>query len=351
MNRDVAIVSFAQAPSVRNTDLTEAQLLLPVINQAIASSGLGRRDLGFVCSGSADYLGGQPFAFVGNLEAVGAWPPISESHVEMDGAWALYESWIRLQEGDIDSALVYSSGISSAGSTREVLSLQLDPYYMMPLWPDSVSLAALQAKAVLEEGRYDEKAFAEVASRSRREALDNPNAQLAEDRGVDELLEEPYFVDPLRRHDCPPISDGAAAMVIVAGDRAKDLCERPAWIRAMDHRVETHYLGARDLTRSGSTEAAGRAVGSDDGVEVAELSASFSYQELLLRDALGLGDTTQINPSGGALAGNPLMVTGLTRIGEAANQIMERGRERTLGHATAGPCLQQNLVCVLEGER
>lgn len=351
MNRDVAIVSFAQAPSVRRTNLTEAQLLLPVINEAIASSGLDRRELGFVCSGSADYLAGQPFAFVGNLEAVGAWPPISESHVEMDGAWALYEAWIRLQHGDIDSALVYSSGISSMGSPREVLSLQLDPYYLMPLWPDSVSMAALQARAVLEEGRYDEKSFAEVAARNRGVAKDNPNAQVTADTDVDALLDEPYFVDPLRRHDCPPISDGAAAMVIVAGDKAKELCERPAWIRGMDHRVETHYPGARELTRSVSTELAGKALGGCDGVEVAELAAPFSFQELLLRDALDLGESTQINPSGGALAANPLMVAGLTRIGEAANQIMEHGRGRVLGHATAGPCLQQNLVCVLEGER
>ena len=351
MNTDVAIVSFAQAPSVRSTNETEAQMLLPVINEAIESSGLDRRDLGFVCSGSADYLAGQPFSFVGNLEAVGAWPPISESHVEMDGAWALYEAWIRLQHGDIDSALVYGSGISSMGSPRETLTLQLDPYYLMPLWADTISLAALQARAVLEEGRYDEKSFAEVVARNRRAAKNNPNAQVTDDRDVDALLDEPYFVDPLRRHDCPPISDGAWAMVIVAGDRAKELCERPAWIRGMDHRIETHYPGVRDLTRSESTELAGRALGSHEGIEVAELTAPFSFQELLLRDALNLGDDTEINPSGGALAANPLMSAGLTRIGEAADQIMNHGRSRVLGHATAGPCLQQNLVCVLEGER
>ena len=83
-----------------------------------------------------------------NPEAVGAWPPISESHVEMDGAWALYEAWVRLQHGDIDSALVFSSGICSRGELREVLCLQNDPYYLMPLWADHVSLAALQARAV-----------------------------------------------------------------------------------------------------------------------------------------------------------------------------------------------------------
>ncbi len=70
----------------------------------------------------------------------------------------------------------------------------------------------------------------------------------------------------------------------------------------------------------------------------------------MLTDALGLTDQTVINPSGGALVSNPPMVAGLTRIGEAFRQIHEHGRRRTLGHASSGPCLQQNLVCVLEGE-
>jgi hypothetical protein len=42
------------------------------------------------------------------------------------------------------------------------------------------------------------------------------------------------------------------------------------------------------------------------------------------------------------------MVTGLVRIGEAAKHVFGGG-SRALGHASSGPCLQQNLVCVLEG--
>ncbi len=83
---------------------------IPVVTEAIERSGIPRKEIGFTCSGSADYLAGAPFAFVGNLEATGAWPPISESHVEMDGAWALYEAWVRLQHGDVDVALVFSLG-------------------------------------------------------------------------------------------------------------------------------------------------------------------------------------------------------------------------------------------------
>ena len=53
-------------------------------------------DIGFTCSGSTDYLAGTAFSFVSTLDGVGPWPPIQESHVEMDGAWALYEAWVKL---------------------------------------------------------------------------------------------------------------------------------------------------------------------------------------------------------------------------------------------------------------
>lgn len=350
--RDVAVVSFAQAPSVRSdTVRNEVEILMPVVSEVIERSGIARDQIGFVCSGSSDYLAGQPFAFVTALDAVGAWPPVAESHVEMDGAWALYEAWVRLQHGDVDAALVYAFGKSSLGDIRDVLALQLDPYCVAPLWPDSISLAALQARALLDAGRCTERDMAAVAARARRDAAANPHAQLCDPLDVDAALAEPCVVSPLRRHDCPPISDGAAAVVLAAGDAVRRAAARPAWIRAIDHRIEPPSLGARDFTRSPSTEIAARNVGLHNGrgaVDVAELHAPFSHQELILRDALGLGESVAVNPSGGALTANPVMAAGLIRIGEAARRIADGGARRAVAHATSGPCLQQNLVCVME---
>jgi acetyl-CoA acetyltransferase len=349
--RSVAVVAFAQAPSVRReTERNEVEMLMPVVREAIARSALRKEDIGFTVSGSSDYLAGGPFSFVGALDAVGAWPPIVESHVEMDGAFALYEAWVKLQTGEADSALVYAFGKSSLADVAEVLTLQLDPYCVAPLWPDAVSLAALQARAFLEASGRTERDLAEVAVRSRRDARANPRAQLAGEWRVDDVLREPYLVAPLRRHDCPPVSDGAAAVVLAADDVARRAVARPAWIRGIDHRMEPHGLGLRDLARSPSTAEAGERAGVGRGpVDVAELHAPFTHQELILRDALRLGPDVRVNPSGGALAANPVMVAGLVRIGEAAERVLRGEARRAVAHATSGPCLQQNLVCVLEG--
>ncbi|MEO6205594.1 MAG: thiolase domain-containing protein [Mycobacteriales bacterium] len=346
-SRDVAVVSFAQTASRRDEAHNEVEMLLPVLRDALEPTGLTTHDMGFTCSGSSDYLAGQAFAFVSALDAVGAWPPIQESHVEMDGAWALYEAWVRLQHGDIDTALVYAFGKSSPGDVGRVLSLQLDPYVVGPLWPDAVSIAALQARAYLQAG-HDESDLARVVARSRRNAQGNPHAQLSGQFDEADLLDEPLYADPLRRHDCPPVSDGAAVVVLAAGDRARDLCERPAWIRGIDHRIDVQALGARDLATSASTRLAGEKAGVGH-VDIAELHAPFSHQELIVAEALGLDEhATSINPSGGALASNPVMVAGLVRIGEAARRLSLGEGDRAVAHATSGPALQQNLVCVLE---
>jgi len=306
--RDVGIVSFAQSNAARELR-NEVEILLPVVKEAVKQSGLARTDIDFTCSGSSDFLQGQPFAFVMALDGVGAWPPIKESHVEMDGAWALYEAWVKIQTGEIESAMLYSFGKTSPGD------------------------------------------LAEVAVRSRRDALENPHAVAKGNFEAEKLLAEPYRTSPLRDHDCPTNSDGATAMVIAAGDSARKLAKRPVWIRGIDHRIDPPALGVRDLTRAPSAElAAVRAGVGTDKIDFAELDAPYTHQELILREALGLRPEVQINPSGGSLCTRTLFSCGLNRIGDAFARIARGDGDRAVAHATQGHCLQQNLVCVLEGE-
>ena len=104
--REVAVVSFTQRQEARIADESEVEFMVPLMQAAKQAVGLTQRDIGFTCSGSSDFLAGQAFSFVHDpgreREPV---PPISESHVEMDGAWALYEAWVKLQIGVVDTAL------------------------------------------------------------------------------------------------------------------------------------------------------------------------------------------------------------------------------------------------------
>jgi acetyl-CoA acetyltransferase len=211
-------------------------------------------------------------------------------------------------------------------------------------------MAGLQARLGLDAGKWTLEQMAQVAldslSASPRVDSVKPAASVAE------LLERPFFAEPLRQHDCAPITDGASVMVIAAGDRARELRERPAWITGFEHRIETPSIGGRDLTTSPSTATSARiATGGDTGsIDIAEIYAPFSHQHLILTEAIGLTPSTKINPSGGALAANPMFSTGLERVGFAARHIFDGSAGRVLAHATSGPVLQQNLVAVLEGK-
>jgi acetyl-CoA acetyltransferase len=348
-DRDVAIVSYARYAGAQADDLSEIEMLMPVFGEALGDVGLEAQDMGFVCSGSSDYLAGQPFAFVAALNAVGPWPPLAESHVEMDGAFALFEAWLRLQHGDVDTALVYSFGKSSPGDLARVLALQTDPYHVAPMFPDAVSLAGLQARRLLDAGVVTERRAAEIVSAALAAAVGDPHAQRAGQLGVDDVLAAERWADPLRKLDCPPVSDGCSVVVLAAGDRARELSDTPVWIRGIDHRVEPAALGVRDLADSSSTRAAADGAGADAHVDLAEVHAPFSYQQALLEEVLGLRrNGTVVNPSGGALVSNPVMSAGLDRIGQAAKRLQRGEGRRALAHATSGPCLQQNLVAVLE---
>ena len=353
---DIAVVGFAHAPHVRRTEGTTngVEMLMPCFAQLYAELGLEQTDIGFWCSGSSDYLAGRAFSFISAIDSIGAVPPINESHVEMDAAWALYEAYIKLLTGEVDTALVYGFGKSSAGTLRRVLALQTDPYSVAPLWPDSVSIAGLQARFGLDAGKWTAEQMAQVAldSFAVAQRVDMEKPPSSSEGAIDELLARPYFADPLRRHDIAPITDGASAIVLAAGDKARELRENPAWITGFEHRIETPVLGARDLTMSPSTEAsATAATGGDSGsIEVAEIYAPFTHQHLILTEAIGLSSSTKVNPSGGALAANPMFSAGLERIGFAAQHIFDGSAQRVLAHATSGPALQQNLVAVLEGK-
>src|SRR5690606_33187101 len=144
----------------------------------------------FWCSGSSDYLAGRAFSFISAVDSIGAVPPINESHVEMDAAWALYEAYVKLKSGQARTALVYGFGKSSAGALNRILTMQLDPYLVAPLWPDALSIAGLQARAGIDAGRWSERDMAAVAAGG--------------DGDLDALPVTPHVADPPPAHRLPP---------------------------------------------------------------------------------------------------------------------------------------------------
>ena len=168
---------------------------------------------------------------------------------------------------------------------------------------------------------------------------------------VDELLERPYFAEPLRRHDIAPITDGAAAIVLASGDRARELRERPG----LDHRFRAPHRDA------GPGRPRPDHVAVDDGLR---------HDSTGRRRRLGRGRRTAraVHPPAAdphrshrariVDEGQPVRWCAGRQpdvLGGAGTHRLRRpthldgSAQRILAHATSGPVLQQNLVAVMEG--
>ena len=194
--------------------------------------------------------------------------------------------------------------------------MEMDPYYLAPLGADARQLRGAAGPGAPRSGLVTERQMAEVAVRTRQDGKSRSYNQVTGDFDVDALLAEDYVRAPLRRHDLPPITDGACAVVIARADKARELCENPVWITGFAHYSELHYPGMRDLKTSQLDDARRpRRRGIDEGPSRwPRSSPPFTHEEPLLVEALGLGADTVVNPSGGPQAANPIMATGLVRI-------------------------------------
>lgn len=378
--RRVAVIAVAQTKQERRQpEMTPTQTVYGVCKEVVAKAGIPREEIDFTAAGSADYLEGRPFSFGQALRYEGAWPPINETHLEMDGAWAAYYAWLRLLTGKYDTALITSWNKSSEASLHAVLNITLDPFYEAAIGVDPIALAALQARAYMDRYGITSEQMANVAVKNRKNAKNNPNAQVKGDFTIEDVLSSPMLSDPLHLMDCPPITDGAVAIILAAEGKAEKLCSNPAWITGVHHATDSGIVGFRDLAELPMAKvAADKAyamAGLNDPLselDVAEISAPFTHQELMLYEALGFcrpGEAGKLidsgameaegavtmNPSGGCLAADPIMSRGLLRLGEAAMQVMGEGEDRqapnvkkALAHCTYGHCLQSNMVWIME---
>ncbi|MGO8864089.1 MAG: lipid-transfer protein [Acidimicrobiales bacterium] len=335
----VAVVGAASEVVLSSDGRNDAELLAPVVERALRASGISPADIGVVGTASSEFLNGVVGGVMGAFDAFPGWPPRTHSHLESDGAFSLYECWVRLMAGESGAALVCAFSRPRAEDETAVLGLQLDPYVVAPLGARTASIAALQARAMVDSGRFSEADFASVVS-ARRGGMD-----------VEQLLRQPYVASPLRSLDGSTICSGAAAVVLAIEEVASASARRPAWIAGIHHLIERHSLGARDLSSLPSVRAlSDRLHLRELHLDVLEVHAPFSHQELLVVESVGARGVASLNPSGGALPADPLMATGLIRVASAAEAVMRGDARRAVGHATNGPCLQHNLLCLMESD-
>ena len=173
----------------------------------------------------------------------------------------------------------------------------------------------------------------------------------------------PLVADPLRRYDICPMSDGAAAVLLCAMDKAERFAKKPVRIAGIGQATDTHVVANRavptDLlaVRLAARRAYEMAGLTPQDMDVAELHDAFQILEIVESEEVGffprgeghlavrrgdtaLGGKIPINTSGGLKAkGHPLGATGVSQIIEVVRQLRGEAEGRQVPDARAGLCV------------
>ena len=236
---------------------------------------------------------------------------------------------------------------------RSIYPMEMDPYYLAPLGADAVTFAALQARALIDAGKVTERQMAEVASRCRRDARATPTRRSRGDFDVDDLLAEDYVARRCAATTCRRSPTAPCAVVIARGRQG------PRAVRATRCGSPASPTAASSTTPACATSRASRRppAGGQGGRRSTRRRSRWPSsrprsptRSRCCVEALGLGRRRRREPVGRPAGGQPDHGDRPRprRRGGAADHATATAH-RTLAHSTSGPCLQQNLVCVLEG--
>jgi acetyl-CoA C-acetyltransferase len=220
---------------------------------------------------------------------------------------------------------------------------------------------ALAAQRHMAEYGTTEEQLALVGVKNHNHAAKNPNAHFGKGATLEQVLGSRMISSPLRLYMCSPITDGAAAVILASAARARDLTDRPVWIRGTGQALDgfqltslpENYAEWPALRRA--AEAAYRMAGiGPREVDVAEVHDCFAIAELIACEELGFchkgeagpfvaagrsdyGGDLVVNPRGGLIGcGHPLGATGVAQAAEIFSQLRGEAAGRQVEVAGIG---------------
>lgn len=374
MAKRIGICSVAQTKFERAKDDQRPQeMLWEVVKKVVPESGLSFSDIDAIITVSDDILDARTISDSAVGDVVGAQMK-SEEKVAQDGAQAIYYAYATIVSGQADVVLITAHAKESQPKSRNLITTAaFDPIFERMMGMDYLTAAALQARAYMEKFKVSPTAIAKAVVRSRKNAAKNPYALSKKQITVKDVLKSPLVADPLHKLEIYPTCDGAVALVAASEDVAKKICEKPIWVTGVGNCYDAFYLGDRELWRSKSLELAAARAYEMAGIknpkkafDLLEISDSYAHQQLMWLEGLGMcklgaandwfnKPTIAVNPSGGALAGNPMMVAGLVRVVECTLQLRQEAKNRQVKNAkraiaqgATGPAGQHQTVIILE---
>lgn len=275
------------------------------------------------------------------------------------GGLALREAVLAVASGHVD--VVVAAGVEkmtdvSSGTAADALAAAADREWECFFGATFPGLYAMVARLHMQRFGTTREQLAEVAIKNHYNGSKNPLAQYQMEISLEDLLSSPMVAEPLHVLDCSPITDGAAAVILVPTEVAAKYTDAPIRILASAQASDTLALHDRrtittfDATVHAARSAFSKACIEPKDIDLAEVHDCFTIGEILAIEDLGFvqkgegGKATEdgltrsdgdipINPSGGLKAcGHPVGATGIKQAYEVVHQLRgEAGKTQIEG--------------------
>ena len=367
--RDVAIVGIGCTKFGEMWDKSFRDLFIEAGLMALEDAGMSGADV------EALYGGNMSSGVFIEQEHVGALIAdysglISNSVPSTRVEAACASGGLALRSGIIAVASEYHDIVISAGIEKmtdvgpekamDALAAASDREWEAALGATFPGLYAMMARAHMDEFGTTREQLAQVAVKNHYHGSMNPKAQFRNRITIDAVISSPLVADPLRLFDCSPITDGAAAVILVPAERAREFTDTPIYVKAAAQASDTISLHDRrsltsiDATRIAADRAFNTARLQRSNIDVAEVHDCFTIAEIMAIEDLAffekgrggpatlagetaIGGKIPINTSGGLKAcGHPVGATGIKQAVEIVEQLRGTAGKRQVEGAEVG---------------
>ncbi len=354
---DVQVLGVGMTRFGKHPDADAADLGSEALRGAVADAGIDPRAIEAVYCGhvfQGMVTGQRILAQVG----LAGLPLSNVENACSSGATAIREASFAIRAGEYD--IVAAVGTEHL-TTRFRGALTPDPSDPeAAVGATMPAVYAMRARRYMEEFGMTREQLALIPVKNKANAARNPLAHFRKEITVEDVLESRPIADPLNLHDCSPVTDGAAAVILMSDQAANKYGNgRPVRLAASALRsgtvdVEPASMTFEPLTWATAQDAYERAGIGPEEVDFAEVHDCFSIAEVLRVEGLGLfeqgeypaaverGDADidgrlPINPSGGLLGkGHPLGGTGVAQVVELVRQLRGEAGDRQIEDARVG---------------
>src|SRR3989441_7794592 len=368
--REVAVIGIGETAFGELWDKSFRDLGIEAGLKAIEDSGVTAQDLDAICGGN---MSAGKFIDQEHVSALVAdCSGLADQHlptVRIEGggacgAIAILQGAMAIASGVHDIVVVGGAEkMTDVADARagEIVSATADQEWESVCGATFAGLYAMMARRHMYEHGTTREQMAQVAVKNHKNGSLNPNAQFQKEITLDTVLKSGWVAEPLTVFDSAPLSDGAAAVVLCAMDRARKFTDTP--VKLLGSGQASDFLALhdrRDLTTMDATVVAGKrafhsASLTPDKVKVAEVHDNFTISEIMAIEDLrfvkkGLGGLAteegetalnarvSVNSSGGLKArGQPVGAVGIAQAVEIVRQLRgEAGKRQVQGAGGGG---------------